>query len=245
MLLLWHCLRGRAENRSHDQLYAHQNNIGEVSHPTMTVIVTVVNKFDVYQETIGNNPFMNRFPVHVYDNRSENISVPKRYNDFIDNHMPEDDWIVFCHQDFGLLEDIDPLLHKLDRNVVYGPIGAAPTRQFVAIIAISRYGIERSRIGFYQRSKLLGQITQKTSAKTRKMGQYLRGTAPVDTLDCCCLIVHSSLIREHALRFDEHLDWHLYAEDLSLYAKRRHQVLSRAVQIKCVHLSARVPWFRL
>jgi hypothetical protein len=203
----------------------------------MTTIVAVVNKFDVFKSTIEHNPFMNTLPIHVYDNTRENITIPQRYNDFIENHMPEDDWVVFCHQDFGFQESIPALVGKLDRNVIYGPIGAAPTKQLVIVIALSRYGVERSRIGIYPRSKLLGQITQSTSRKTRKMGQYLRRPTVVDTLDCCCLIVHSTLIRKYSMRFDNHFDWHLYAEDFSLHARKEHNVLSKAVQFKCVHLS--------
>jgi hypothetical protein len=203
----------------------------------MTTIVTVVNKFDIFKSTIEDNLFMNSIPIHVFDNTQNNITIPQRYNAFIENHMPDDDWVVFCHQDFGFQENIATLLGKLDRNVIYGPIGAAPTRQLVFIIALSRYGVERSRVGLYPRSKLLGQITQSTNKKTRKMGRYLWRPAVVDTLDCCCMIVHSSLIRKYSLRFDEYFDWHLYGEDFSLNARKEHQVVSKAVQFKCIHFS--------
>ncbi len=203
----------------------------------MITVVTVVNKFDVFNPTIKENKFMNMFPVHVYDNTRENIGVSKRYNDFIKNHLQEDAWIVFCHQDFAFQEDVSAKLTALDKDCIYGPIGAGPSRQLVIAIAVSKYGFERSRIGFYKRSKKFGQVIQKTAKKTVTMGQYIKRPTLVDTLDCCCMIVHSSLIKKHDLRFDENLGWHLYTEDFSLNAKYHHRILSKAVQLKCVHLS--------
>jgi hypothetical protein len=204
----------------------------------MITIVTVVNKFDIFASTIGENRFMNVHTIHRYDNRQDNIGIAKRYNDFIENHMPDDAWVVFCHQDFGFEEEIAPRLALLDKNVIYGPIGTGPTKQLVFIASLSRYGFERLRLGFYERWKKFGRIMQKTAKKTARMGQFIRKPVVVDTLDSCCMIIHSSLIRKHDLRFDENLDWHLYVEDFSLNAKFNHNILTKAVQFRCVHLSA-------
>lgn len=203
----------------------------------MIQIVTVVNNHQLFNDTIRSNGFMNVHSLHVYDNTLENIGIAQRYNDYIRTKMHPDSWVVFCHQDFAFQEDITGKLASLDRNCLYGPTGTGPTKQLVFIATFSRYGVERFRIGFYDRSKKFGQIVQQTPKKTQQMGRYLRKPAVVDTVDCCCLIVHASLIRKHALTFDEQLQWHLYAEDFCLNAKHRNQVLTKAVQLDCVHLS--------
>lgn len=174
----------------------------------------------------------------MYDNTHDNVGIAKRYNDFIRTKMPSDSWLVFCHQDFAFREDVTETFARLDRNVIYGPTGTGPTKQLVCIAAFSRYGIERFRIGFYDRTKKLGQIVQRTAQKNQKKGRFLRKPTVVDTVDCCCLIVHSDLIRRYGLTFDEQLDWHLYAEDFCLNARYLHQVLTKAVQLECVHLSS-------
>lgn len=203
----------------------------------MVTIITVANNLEIYSNTIRNNPFMNRHRLHIYDNSVNNIGIPRRYNDFLSNYLPEDSWLVFCHQDFCFIENIEPLLDRLEKDCIYGPIGTGPIKQLVFIMSLSKYGLERFRIGFYDRWKKVGMITQITSKKRQKMGQFIRKPVVVDTLDSCCMIVHSSLIRKYDLRFDERLDWHLYVEDFSLQAKRAHGVKTKAIQIKCEHYS--------
>lgn len=203
----------------------------------MVQIVAVVNNFDIFNATIGQNRFMNTLSVHRYDNTKSNVGISKRYNDFIDNVMRKDSWIIFCHQDFGMLQNISDVLNVLDKNFIYGPIGAAPTKQFVFAVAFSRYGIERLRFGFYNRRKEFGQILQATPRNKVKMGRRIGKPVVVDTVDCCCMIIHSSLIRAHRLRFDERLDWHLYVEDFCLNAKFNHAILTKAVQFDCIHHS--------
>lgn len=204
----------------------------------MIQIVTVVNKFDVFNSTVRENRFMNAFPVHVYDNTRDNIGISRRYNDFIENHMQDDSWVVFCHQDFGFQEDIAVKINTLDKNCIYGPIGTTGQRQLVFIFALGRYGFERFRLGICQRTVTLGQIIQKTAKKTVRMGHSIRKPMAVDTLDCCCMIVHSSLLARYNLRFDQALEWHLYVEDFCLGAKYHHDILAKAVQFECIHYSA-------
>lgn len=204
----------------------------------MIQIVTVVNKYNLYNEVIRENPFMNPHSLHVYDNTKTNIGIARRYNDFIKNQMTEDSWIIFCHQDFGFKEAVTDKIEALDKNYIYGPIGVGAIKQFVFIVSISRYGVERFRIGFYDRTKQFGCILQKTHDKTAMKGKHIRKPVVVETVDSCCVIVHSSLIKKHNLSFDEHLEWHLYAEDFSLNAKRNCRVLTKAAQFDCTHYSA-------
>lgn len=203
----------------------------------MIQIVSVVNNTSLYKSAILDNPYMNRHNLFAYDNTIDNIGVPSRYNDFIMFQMLDDAWIIFCHQDFFFCEDITNKLQCLDKNVIYGPIGAGPSRQFIFMVAISRFGLERFRIGTALRSKNYGEIKQITPKKSRKIGQRIRKPIIVDTLDCCCMIVHSTLIRKYSLSFDEQLKWHLYAEDFCLNARFKYNILSMALQLNCVHLS--------
>jgi hypothetical protein len=79
--------------------------------------------------------------------------------------------------------------------------------------------------GVAQTAELVGFVRcRKKYSPNRYVGQPLEQPAPVDTVDCCCIIVHSSLIRRHNLRFDERLEWHLYAEAFSLDARAEHGV---------------------
>jgi hypothetical protein len=108
----------------------------------------------------------------------------------------------------------------------------------VFIFSLGRYGFERFRLGIYERAVTLGQITQKTAVKTVRMGRYLKRPVNVDTVDCCCMIIHSSLVARYNLRFDQALDWHLYVEDFCLGAKYHHDILTKSVQLQSIHYSS-------
>lgn len=209
----------------------------------MIQIVTVVNNHELYDTVIRKNPLMNRFPLHLYDNGKENTGIATRYNDFIRNHMHQDAWVVFCHQDFYFTTDVEGKIEGLDRGCIYGPTGIGPARSFIGVFSISRFGIDRMRIGFAKRSVKLGRILQKTPRKSRYLGRKLRRPEVVDTVDCCCLIVHASLINRFRLTFDERFQWHCYAEDFSLNARYNHSIETKAVQLDSVHMSAGTPSF--
>ncbi|MCK7520973.1 MAG: hypothetical protein MZV64_26400 [Ignavibacteriales bacterium] len=206
-------------------------------------IVTVVNDFEIFNKTIKNNNFMNIHPIHVYDNSIENIGISKRYNNFINEYVkPDSDfWIIFCHQDFGFLKDPLPILKKLDKNCIYGPIGVICSGKNRISVSIKLKGLMNSFLKFKYKpnKKYFGQINQgkKNGAKFFKLGRYLITSKEVDSVDCCCLICHSSLIYKHNLSFDELLDFHLYSEDFSFNAKFNHNIATKAVQFKCKHLS--------
>ena len=58
-----------------------------------------------------------------------------------------------------------------------------------------------------------------------------------DTVDCQCLIVHSSLIQRHKLRFDENLTFDFYVEEFCINASERYDVKLKVIPLKCVHYS--------
>lgn len=191
-------------------------------------IVCVVNKFDIYNSVIRDNVYMSDFPIEIYDNAKENVGVARRYNDFIDRFLYQDSWLIFCHQDFALLEDLYKKIENLDKKFIYGPIGARRKNGFF---------VRNSRITFSKKI-LLGQINQaKNDYRFYKNGIRIKKPQVVETIDCCCIIVHSSLVKRFDLRFDEHFQFHLYAEDFSLNALYNHGIKTKAVQLECMHLS--------
>lgn len=191
-------------------------------------IICVVNNFAIFNKAFKDNTSLSHASIRVYDNAKENIVIPRRYNDFIKNYMNEESWLIFCHQDFVFLEDPYAVLQTLNQNYIYGPIGAARKRGIF---------IRNSKIKF-EKKILLGQINQVRSDNTlSKDGIYLTRPRPVDTVDCCCVIVHASLVRKYNLQFDERFSFHLYAEDFSLNARYTHGIETKALQIKCRHLS--------
>lgn len=192
-------------------------------------IVSVVRNFDVYHETVKENPFVNDYQLHYYDNSTENIGIPTRYNDFILNHMGHNSWLIFCHQDFAILEDPWPKLKQLNDNFIYGPIGAR-----------RKYGIFFRNFKIHSTRKMIvGQINQASKKNDfYKNGKFLKRPKTVDTVDCCCVMVRASLIRRCNLRFDENLAFHLYSEEFSLHAKHNYGIKTKAVQFDCKHLSS-------
>lgn len=227
-------------------------------------IVCVSNDLDTFNKVISANPYMNKYPITMFDNSIENIGISKRYNKFIESNInPNSDfWVLFCHQDFGFNEDPFEKLEKLDKNFIYGPIGVkifCSLKKFIKgkisqklgyypSVKINIKGLFSKNIKFINiekheqqhgtlKRKLLGQISQgQNSSNFERLGKKIKSTKTVSSLDCCCIIVHSSLISNYNLRFDENLDWHMYAEDFCINAKRKYKIKSKAVQFNCYHL---------
>jgi hypothetical protein len=115
------------------------------------------------------------------------------------------------------MENISPIVKRLKKEAVYGPIGA-----------ILDDG----------KKKIYGEILQGHEGNLITHGKKIDRPTPVDTVDCQCLFLHSDTVRKYQLRFDEAapLDFHQYAEDFCLSAKTLG-LQTYAVQIKCKHLS--------
>lgn len=185
-----------------------------------TYLVSVVRDYEMYRQCIAENPVCEGLTLVPLDNRQENLPIPVRYNRFI-GQLEGEGWVVFCHEDWMPLEPL--CLSALDPAFIYGPVGAlmevCPHADFI---------------------HLTGRIEQ-----CRKDGSTLRkvrGTWPggvTDTFDCQCLIVHSSLLREKGLLFDETLSFDLYAEDFCAAAWCKG-VASRILPLRCRHYSGGV-----
>ncbi|TAL68011.1 MAG: hypothetical protein EPN82_11450 [Bacteroidetes bacterium] len=200
--------------------------------------VTVVNEPEIYENNFLNNININNNNLVMYDNNKNNITITERYNDYINNKMQENTWVVFCHQDFEIQENVDQKLELLDKNCIYGPVGAATTKNFVFFLRLNGLKIAKSRIGSVKKTVIKGQIIEKGNNKHIIAGHPAKDLEIVDTLDCCCFIVHSSTIKKMNFLFDEKLDWHLYSEDLCLFAKTKHNIYSRIINIKSTHYSS-------
>ena len=187
-------------------------------------IISVVNNFDFYDKWIRNNPFSSKYTLIPLDNTVNNKPIPTRYNEFLDNYKYDDDsWLVFCHCDWELLEDLDTALAGLSPESLYGPVGTA----------VSYYGDKnwRKGVGYFYEEKRDG-------TKKRVVGEKVEKPTLADTFDCMCLIVPASLIKKHHLRFDEKLSWHLYVEDFCISAKLKYNIPSYVIDIKSCHYSS-------
>lgn len=206
-------------------------------------VICVVNNQEIFEKVVKNNENLENCEYFVYDNTQDNVAITKRYNSFITENIKdeielratrdEDFWCLFIHQDFGIMEDIDLVLEKLNPNYIYGAVGV----KFFKGIFFGKKGTSR-KLGFKTSLKLtIGRILQGNNDFNFKKHGILAFFQPtVDSIDCCCIIMHSSLIKKYNLRFDENLSFHLYAEELCYRAKKDYKIKTKVIQMKCFHL---------
>jgi glycosyltransferase involved in cell wall biosynthesis len=190
--------------------------------------VSVVQDFILYKKCVLENDFVkniNNIKCICLDNSEDNQPVPIRYNQFLNEYdYSKDAWFVFCHSDWEILEDINIKLSGLDKNKIYGPIGS--------IIHEANGKIYRILIGCCYEKRRDGSGHQITVTD----GISLINER-ADTLDCQVVILHSSLVKQHGLRFDENLQFHLYVEDLCIGSLLSHNIETNLIDIKCCHWS--------
>lgn len=201
-------------------------------------IISVCNNLSVYNRAIATNPHLKNCFITKYDNSQENLSIPARYNHFIEHQLNgKDGWLIFCHQDFEFLCPPEEILHNLDKSCVYGPIGVAlKTHKYWKILFYPYNRRPSIRQGKECKECYLGEIYEGME-HPHTVGHKISKPEPVDTIDCCCLIIHSSLLRSSGLRFDETFDFHLYTEDFCLAARHKN-IPVKAVQCACCHYSS-------
>jgi len=201
-----------------------------VSSGQKNKIVSVVNDYAIFDKVIKNNENLTNFDIIDYDNTKENIAITKRYNNFIEETVAQcsdDFWVLLVHQDFGITDNINSILGKLDKKCIWGAIGA-----------VLYHGLFIGKEGFKKSISLTwGQIEQgNNDFNFKKYGRKILNQKTVDSLDCCCVIIHSSLIKKYNLHFDENLSFHMYAEELCYSAKKQHKIKSKVIQMNCYHL---------
>lgn len=191
------------------------------------VIITVVRDFEMYEKCVKNNAHLSDCLLCPVDNRVENDYITTCYNREIRRLLNNDAWIVFCHEDFEFLENPAPLLEAADKDSIYGPIGG--------VIYSEKHWLLKERWSGVFRGKIME--SEKDGSNVIESGINVPMETEVDTLDCQCMIVHSSLLRKFALRFDERLSFDLYVEDFCINALLSYGVKTRILPVKCQHYS--------
>lgn len=208
-------------------------------------IICTVNNHEIFEKVVKNNQNLKNCEIVSYDNTKENVSITKRYNDFIKNHIlgeysgKSGFWCAFIHQDFGFMEDIDLALEKLDKDYIYGATGIRILKgAFFGKKHVKKEEGFEQEVGFKKELKLpLGKILQgNNDFNFFDYGFAVKTPQIVDVIDCCCIIIHSDLIKKYNLNFDENLDFHLYAEEICYRAKKDYGIKTKVVQINCFHL---------
>lgn len=182
------------------------------------VFVTVVRDHAMYERLVRDNPNNAGCEFAAFDNLKENLSVTARYNSFLDSwDYSRDAWFVFVHEDYEFLEPVGPLLAKVDRRCIYGTCGARSTRSGDDVVWALNSNRDGTDLGLY--------------------GRPFSGQPTVLTADCNCLMVHSSIVREFSLRFDERLTFDLYAEDFEISAFERFGIPTKILGVANHHYS--------
>lgn len=197
------------------------------------VFITVVRNHAMYDKYVRLNKNCKEATFVFFDNNIRNMPIPFHYNNYLDSYDYSDDaWFVFCHEDFEFLENPRRILRGLDKNVLYGPIGHIR-------VGLLGFGVQSARGEV--------RVTKKDedTFKSWKIGRRLTKPTKVETFDCCCLMVHSSLVKRLKLRFDEKLEFDMYVEDFCAMAHQRGNVSSYAVQMEVCHHSDAVATDRL
>ena len=170
--------------------------------------VVVYNKPEIFKNCFANSMFVNAKNVTAFHNLS-NESLPSFYNRATQQHLQEDVWFAFCHQDFVIEEDLSEKLRGADREAIYGPIG-----------------------GRLAADTLIGQIVQKDKTT---IGSRIVQNTPVQTLDEMCLIIHSDIFKQ-GLSFDPTFRFHFYGADICMQAYVSGFDVF-AIALKCQHKS--------
>lgn len=209
-------------------------------------IICVYNNKEIFEKVVKSNNYIANCDLFTFDNSSDNISITKRYNSFINEYVldtagaadgcptkKQGFWCVFCHQDFGIQEDIDKVLSKLNPDSLYGAVGVKIFKGFFW----GKRGKER-KFGLKNELKItFGKILQgQNNFNLKKHGHFSPFQISVDAIDCCCVIMHSSLINKFRINFDENLDFHMYAEELCFRLKKEHNIQTKIAQMNCYHL---------
>ncbi len=203
-------------------------------------LVCAMNKPDMYASFFTDNPNCKEgYHFVCYDNRTDNQAIPVRYNDFLENKLPADGWVAFCHQDFRLDEDIRPKLLHLPKGSIYGVVGTKTLSKKAFTCKIRGCKLLKSSFGVDLYTEYVGRIKW-----LRKDGSIKELHRPavcpaetVDTLEPCFVLLHTDLIRKHQLRFDPFYDFHLYAEELSVRARLHYGVQTQVINLQGLHYS--------
>ena len=187
-------------------------------------LISAVRDFSMFNKCVRNNQNCTGVRFHVFDNREENKPIPVCYNSFLEQYdYSTDSWFVFCHEDFELREKLSELVDNFDKRFLHGVVG----------------GCRKGLCGFGMQV-IYGnmiEVNRDGSGVAWYPGRFVSRPLVVEAFDCCCLIVHSSLVKKYNLRFDENVYFDFYVEDFCAMAKVKYRILSYVHPVKCCHHS--------
>ena len=185
---------------------------------TGCVFVTVVRDRAMYSRLVRENPNNAGGEFVAFDNVLENKPITVRYNSFLDGwDYSRKAWFVFVHEDYEFLEPLGAVLDCVDTRSIYGTVGARSVRPGDDVLWALNSNRDGSELGLY--------------------GRPISSPVTVLTSDCNCMIVHSDLVRDYHLRFDENLEFDLYAEDFEINAFEKYGVCTKILGVKNHHYS--------
>ncbi len=188
------------------------------------IFISVVRDHQMYHRCLKNNKNSNKQKLICLDNTIENKGISIRYNEFLDAYdYSNPAWFVFCHEDWELLEDIQPILKGKNKSKLYGTIGAQYKDGKTCGLIYGRGHIEQC----YKDGSNNIFLGEKPPSKG----------VLADTVDCQCLIMHSELVKKNNLRFDEHLSFDFYVEDFCINAYENHGIELLVIPVKTRHYS--------
>lgn len=198
-------------------------------------VLSVVNDPELYVQLFGLNPFLRAPNIHLEPRlnpapgSTEIKGLPEIYNSFLDELGDKEGWLIFCHNDFEFAQDMNARLAGLDKNSLYGPGGAFTVNSQGKQVFVLRCGtlFRPSHVTCYL------AYNQKCIEKFQHPD-----LSEIDTVDCMCLIMHSSLVKRYHLRFDEHLRFDLVTEDFCINARLNHNIATRILDFCSVHHSS-------
>lgn len=181
-------------------------------------LISVYINPTMYRSLFELNPFLWPYECIGIDNREQNLGLPLLYNRLIAEHLSEDCWLFFVHEDFEIKQSLDALL-DLDPQHIYGTFGIKMEHQ--------------TPVGYGQHL-----CSHKDGREVRQVGDRVESPVQVATLDCQSVLVHTSLLRQYPeLRFDEQLSFDLYAEALCIEAAHVYGINSYVVPLCFQHYS--------
>lgn len=187
----------------------------------MVKIVSVVRDMSMYEKCIGKNPCCMGCELVCIDNSKENVPIPVRYNAILDS-CDYDCWLVFCHEDWRPLKPVNAMIETLDKGMLYGTVGPF-------LIKVPFWGLFSAINGWVK-------MTDKAGKKQYTINGYAK-EGYVSTFDCMCIVMHTSLVRRHNLRFDPAFRFDLYVEDFCAAAALNAGIKCRTIALPAIHYS--------
>lgn len=199
-------------------------NENKIASIACTLVVPYIQK-ELVKKYIIDNVFLKKeknISFYLIDNRNGNKPISVVYNEFLNSYdYNNESWFIFMHSDFEFLAFPSEILKNLDPSNIYGPIGAKVCHDKQKMYIIGK-----------------GDVIEKAPDKTMYYYTvYKWHDMSVDTLDCQCIIIHSSLIKKYDLRFDPKTIFDLYVEDFCIQAKKNHGIHIFALYFDCAHHS--------